>query len=133
MKLLDGIFYQYYWAKFPKGFNNRLYNDPFGISCVMSMLLGSASLPLIIIILRALDITYSLKWLCILGYVLIAAAFLIYFFIGKRYKQVISNEEYNQRYYRISAILYPILCILFMLACFMVMCIENRIKYGVGN
>lgn len=133
MKLLDGIFYQYYWAKFSKGFSNRLYQDPFGITCVMSFLLGSAFLLLIVVILHALDITYSLKWLFIFGYFSIETVSLMYFLIGKRYKQIISNEEYNQRYYRIAAILYPILCILFMFACFMVMCIENRMRYGAGN
>lgn len=125
MKLLDGIFYQYYWAKFSRGFYNRLYQDPFGIACTMSILLSSASLPLIAIVLRMLNIDYSLKWLVITYYIATAICFMIYFFIKKRYKQIIINEEFNQGYYRRAAIFYPILCIIFMFACFMMMCVYN--------
>lgn len=127
MKLLDGIFYQYYWARFPRGFDNRLYQSPISIACVMSTLLSSASLPLIVFIMSLYDIEYNLKWLFVIYYVAMAVCSLVYFFIKKRYKQIVSNEEYNRRDYRIAAILYPILCIVCMFGCFMMMCLRNQI------
>lgn len=94
----------------------------------MSVLLCSALLPLIALILSMLEMDFGLKWLFVAGYTITAGAFFIYFFHKKRYKRVVFNEEYYQRYYRISAILYPILCIVFMFACFMTMCMANQVN-----
>lgn len=126
MKLLDGIFYQYYWAEFSKGFYNRLYNDPFGVACAISMLFCPPTLFLIVLIFRWLGVEYSLKALFIAYYVIITGSFLLYFFLGGRYKRIVSDEMYSGKSYRIAAILYPVICIVCMVAVMMVMCFENR-------
>lgn len=65
MKLLNGIFYQYYWAKFPKGFDYRLYQEPVGIAVVIAMLFCCATMQFISIILRRLSFIYNTKLLFI--------------------------------------------------------------------
>lgn len=126
MKLLDGIFYQIYWAEFPKGFRNRMYKDPFGVACGMSILFCPPTLFLIILLLRWLGVEYSLKLLFIAYYVVITGCFLIYFLWNKRYRRIVSNEKYSHRPYRIAALLYPVLCIGCMFALMMVMCFANQ-------
>lgn len=139
MKLLNGIFYQFYWAKFSKGFSNRLYQDSIGCSIVIPFLFCSATIPFIILLLQNLSLIYDAEPLSksnyiplfISYYLIICGGNLAYFLFKKRYKTIISDAQYNQRYYKVAAILYPILCILFMFLGFMMMCFENRVRYGV--
>lgn len=126
MKLLDGIFYQIYWAKFAKGFRNRNYKDPFGVACAMSMVLCPPIITITMLVLRELAVEYNLKVLFIACYAVLVSGFLIYFLWKKRYRRIVSDAAYNQRFYRMAAILYPILCLLVTYVCFMVMCYENQ-------
>lgn len=133
MKLLDGIFYTYYWANYSKGgLYNRLYQDTFGISVVIAVLFCSGTFPLLLVLSRWIGIDFNHKVVFYSYFLFLTGVFLAYFYWKKRYKQISLNEEYKSRCYRIAAILYPIICIVCMGVGFMIMCLENQAKYGVN-
>lgn len=133
MKLLDGIFYTYYWANYSKGgLYNKLYKDPVSISVVIAVLFSTGTFPWLSVFSRWIGLTFNLKTIFYLYYILMTGISFAYFYWGKRYKKIALNEEYKSRFYRISAILYPIICIVAMFVAFMIMCSENIAKYGAN-
>lgn len=134
MKLLDGIFYTYYWAYHSKGggLYNKLYKDPVGISIVIAMLFSIGTFPLLLVLSRWIGLTFNHKIVYFSYILLMTGISLAYFYWGKRYKKIALNEEYKSRVYRIAAILYPIICIVAMFVAFMIMCSENIAKYGAN-
>lgn len=133
MKLLDGIFYTYYWTNYSKGgLYNKLYKDPVSISVVIAVLFSAGTFPLLSVFSRWVGLTFNLKFAFWSYYILMTCISLAYFYCGKRYKKIALNEEYKSRFYRIIAILYPIICIVTMFVAFMIMCSENIVKYGAN-
>lgn len=132
MKILDGIFYTYYWANYSKGgLYNRLYQDTFSITIVIAALFSAATLPWLSVFLRRIELAFNYKYVFGSFFILNTCISLAYFYCGKRHKKIALNEEYKSRLYRTAAILYPIICIACMGGAFMVMCLENIAKYGV--